>query len=428
MKTTTKHLSKTKIALTVTLDAKDLEAATKKALSRLAKEVKVSGFRQGKVPTEIAAKHIKPNHLHTTALDIAVRTALPLAFEQTEHIPLMMPEIEVTKFVPEQTAEFKAVADILPDIKLGDFKKLKVKPVETKVSAKDINDVLDNIRSAYAEKVTVKKPAALGDEVIIDFEGKKDNVKFEGGSAKDFKLNLGSGQFIPGFEDGVVGHKSGDSFDLKLTFPKDYHAKELAGQKVVFSVLLKQVNQIKKPELNDEFAKKCGPFKTVEELKKDIKQNLSLQNQQKATEKLKDDLVAQLVKTSKVDAPEILIKDQIRFIKDDITRNASSQGLKFEDYLKQTGQSEADWEKQVTSVAEQRVKSSLCLQILAREQKITVADEIVDAKIAELKDVYKKSPEALKSLKDPNVRQDIKNRLTIEKALDFLVAANQPTK
>lgn len=425
MKTTTKQLSKTKIELTVTLDSDELALAYKKATDRLAKDVKVDGFRKGKVPAAVAAKHIDPNQLNSVALDIAVRTAVPTAFEKSTKTPLMMPEIEVTKFVPNQSVEFKATADILPDIKLGDFKKLKTKPIEVKVSTKEIDEVIDNIRTAYAEKATSKKAAALGDEVVIDFEGQKAGVKFDGGSAKDFKLMLGSGQFIPGFEDGVVGHKSGDRFDLNLTFPKAYHAKELAGQKVTFSVLLKQVNEIKKPELTDDFAKKCGPFKTVAELKNDIKQNLVTQNQQKSNEKFKDDLVLELVKNSKVEAPEILIKDQVRFIKDDLTRNAASQGLSFEDYLKQTGQTEADWEKQVSQIAKQRVKASLCLQILARDQKITVSDDIVDAKISELKEVYKKSEEALKSLKDPNVRQDIKNRLTIEKTLDFLVSANK---
>ena len=271
----------------------------------------------------------------------------------------------------------------------------------------------------------MKKKAALGDEVTIDFEGSKDGEKFQGGSSKDYKLTLGSGQFIPGFEDGIVGHASGDRFDLELTFPKDYHNKDLAGQKTNFNILVKQVSEIIKPKLDDEFAKKCGPFKTVDDLKSDIKKNLEAQNNAKAEEKYKDDLIAALVKSSKVSAPEILIKDQLRFIKDDITRNAAAQGLSFEDYLKQTNQTEEDWEKEASKIAEERVKSSLCLQILAREQKITVDDASVDAKVAELREVYKNSPEALKNLKDPNVRQDIKNRLTIEKTVDFLVDANQ---
>ena len=264
----------------------------------------------------------------------------------------------------------------------------------------------------------------MDDEVIIDFEGSLNGEKFEGGSAKDFPLTLGSHQFIPGFEEGIVGHEPGDIFDLEFTFPKDYHAEKLAGQKTVFSVLVKQINEKIKPALDDELAKKCGPFKTIDELKADIKKNLETQNAAKADEKFKDDLVNKLVEKSKVSAPEIMVKDQLNLIKNDISANAARQGLQFEDYLKQTGQTEEDWEKEARKVAEQRVKASLCLQILARDEKIEVEEEIVDAKINELREVYKKSKEALKNLKDPNVRQDIKNRLTIEKTLNYLVELN----
>jgi trigger factor len=264
----------------------------------------------------------------------------------------------------------------------------------------------------------------MGDEVVIDFEGSLNGEKFEGGAAKDFKLGLGSKQFIPGFEEGIVGHESGDRFDLELTFPKDYHAEKLAGKKTNFNVLLKQVNEIVKPALDDELAKKCGPFKTIDDLKADIKKNLETQNSAKADEKFKDDLVNKLVEKSKVSAPEIMIKDQLNMIKNDIAQNAARQGLSFEDYLKQTAQTEEDWEKSAREIAEKRVKASLCLQVLARDEKIEAADDLVDAKINELREIYKKSKEALKNLKDPNVRQDIKNRMTIEMTLNKLVEWN----
>ena len=286
-------------------------------------------------------------------------------------------------------------------------------------------EILENIRSAYAEKKVVKEKAKKGDEVIIDFVGKKDGTPFKGGTAKDYALTLGSNSFIPGFEDGIVGKESGDKFDLNLTFPKDYHESSLAGEKVVFEVLVKQVNKIEKPALDDELAKKCGPFKTLDELKADIKKNLEAQNSYKLEEKYKDDLVEALVKTSKVSAPEILISDQLRLIRDDISRNAAAQGLKFEDYLAQINQTEEEWEKDARKLAEKRVLASLVLQILAREEKIEVKDDEVSAKIAELRDVYKKSPEALKNLKDPRVKMDVKNRMTIEKTLNFLIDANK---
>ncbi|MBP5647745.1 trigger factor [Candidatus Saccharibacteria bacterium] len=424
MKTKLKKLSDSKVELTVTLDSKDLKPAKEKALEKLAKELKVEGFRKGKVPAEIAKKFIPENDLNAETIDFAVRTTVIEAFKEVSKSPLVLPNVTVTKMVPDEMIEYTAIADIVPEVKLGDYKKLGVKKPEAKVTEKEIKEILDNIATSYADKKAVKKAAALGDEVLIDFVGKKDGEAFKGGSAKDYKLTLGSNTFIPGFEDGIVGHEPGDKFDLKLTFPKDYGVKDLAGAKTVFEVLVKQVNEIKKVPIDDELAKKCGPFKNLSELKADIKKNLEAQNAHKLEEKFKDDLVNALVKKSKVSAPEILINDQMRMIRDDMTRNAAAQGLSFEEFLDANHETLENWEKEARKIAETRVKASLVLQTLAVEQKIAISDELVAAKIAELKDVYKKSPDALKSLKDPNVKMDIKNRMIIEATLDYLVKAN----
>ena len=421
MKTTVKKLSDTRIEVTAVLDAEDLKAPREKAIERLAKEVKVEGFRKGKTPAKVAEKFIPENDINSLAADIAVRTTVIAAFAEHQKSPLAIPEVKVTKYVPGESLEYTATADILPDAKVGDYKKLGVKKETVKVAAKDINDVLKNIAKSFADKKVVKRAAKEGDEVIIDFVGKKDGVAFKGGSAKDYHLGLGSHSFIPGFEEGIVGHESGDKFDLELTFPEDYGVADLAGAKTVFEVLLKQVNEVIEAKIDDELATKCGPFKTLDELKADIEKNIKAQSEHRIEEKYKDDLIAALVEKSKVSAPEILIEDQMRFIKDDLTRNAASRGMTFEEYTKEAG----DWEKEARKVAEARVKASLVLQLLARDEKITVEDELVDAKIAELRDVYKKSPEALKSLKDPNVRMDIKNRMIIEKTIDLIVKANE---
>lgn len=426
MKTTTKNLSDTKVEVKVILDSADLKTAREKALVNLAKDVKLQGFRKGKAPASMIEKSLSPNDIASETIDVAVRTTMPAAFDQAKLAPIAIEKVNVTKYVPEESAEYTAQADILPDVKLGDYKKLKVKLEKTEASAADVQEIVDNIIDAYAEKKVAKKAAANGDEVIIDFVGKKDGVEFAGGSAKDHHLVLGSGQFIPGFEDGIVGHSAGDKFDLEVTFPKDYPEKTLAGQKAVFETLVKQVNEVVKPKEDDELAKKCGNFKNMDELRADIKKNLEAQNEHRVSEKYRDDLVNELVKVSKVSAPEILINDQLRFIKDDLNRNAATHGMTFEQYLERTGQTAKDWEKQAHELAEARVKASLVLQILAREEKIMASDEEVEAKISELKDVYQKSKEALANLKKPEVRQDIKNRMIIDKTMDFLVAANQP--
>ena len=425
MKTKFKKISDSRVEITVTLDKDDLKQAKDKAIEKLAKEVRVEGFRKGKVPTEVAKKFIPENDLNAETIDFAVRSTVIEAFNKEEKSPLVLPTVNVTKYVPDEMAEYTATADIVPEVKLGNYKKLGVKMAVAKVTEKDIKDVLENIAASFAEKKVTKRAAKLSDEVIIDFVGKKDGEAFKGGSAKDYHLTLGSNTFIPGFEDGIVGHEPGDKFDLELTFPKDYGVSDLAGAKTVFEVLLKQINEVIKPAIDDEIAKKCGPFKTLDELKADIKKNLEAQNEHQVEEKFKDELINTLVKKSTIPAPEILIDDQIRVIRDDITRNAASQGKSFEDLLEESHQTMESWEKEARKIAETRVKASLALQAVAVEQKITVSDDLVNAKIAELRDVYRKSPEAVKSLKDPNVKMDIKNRMIIEATLDYLVKTNK---
>ena len=363
MKTKLKKLSDSRVELTVTLDAEDLKPAKKKALEKLAKEIKVEGFRKGKVPPEVAKKFIPENDLNAETVDLAVRATVIEAFKKEEKSPLVLPSVNVTKYVPGEMVEYTATADIIPEIKLGDYKKLGIKKPEADVTDKEIKDVLENLANSFAEKKVVKRPAKLTDEVIIDFVGKKDGEPFKGGSAKDYKLTLGSKTFIPGFEDGIVGHEPGDKFDLKLTFPKDYGVKDLAGAKVVFEVLVKQINEVTKAKIDDEMAKKCGPFKTLTELKKDIKKNLKAQNEHKLTEKFKDDLVAALVKKSKVPAPEILIDDQVRMIRDDMTRNAASQGMSFEEFLEANKETMENWEKEARKI--EKIKKNGFLSLLA---------------------------------------------------------------
>lgn len=424
MKTTTKKLSDTRVEVKVTLDANDLQPAREKALARLATNLKVQGFRKGKVPVELVEKNVPENEVNNEILDVAVRTTMPAAFESVKQTPIAIEHVNVSKYVPGESAEFVATAEVLPDVKLGDFKKLKAEMPKTEPTKAEVQEIIDNILNAYSEKVVVKRAAQDGDEVIIDFVGKRDGEAFPGGSAKDYHLVLGSKTFIPGFEEGIIGHSSGDKFDLEVTFPKNYGEKSLAGKKAVFETLVKQVNEIQKPKEDDELAKKCGDFKTMDELRADIKKNLETQNRHRANEQYREALVAELVKSSKVAAPEILIEDQMRFIRDDMRRNAASRGMQLEDYIEAAGQKFEEWEKEARKVAEERVKASLVLQILAREQKIEASDEEVAAKVAELKDLYQKSKEAMENLKKPEVRQDIKNRLIIDKTMDFLVESN----
>ncbi|QJU11014.1 trigger factor [Candidatus Saccharibacteria bacterium oral taxon 488] len=426
MKTTVKKLSDTNVCLTITLGADELNAAEQVALTKMARDLKVPGFRKGKVPISVAAKHVNPMALQEQVLDSALSKAVAEAFMNEKLQALERPSVEVKKFVPNQEVEFTAEATVVPPVKLGDYKKLKAKPQAVKVEAKDVDEIIERMQQNFVDKTEVERAAREGDEVIIDFVGKKDGVAFDGGSAKDFALKLGGGQFIPGFEEGVVGHKVGETFDLDLEFPKDYHAENLAGAKVVFSVTLHKVNELKLPELNDEFAAKCGPFTDIKELKADIKREITAQKEREAKEKLKDELVAELADSSKVALPELLIDDQLRSIEQDLMQNLSYRGLTTDSYLKAQGfKDKADWQKkEARPAAEKRVKAGLVLAELSKELGVEVSREELDAQISTFKQQYGKDAKLAARFDDPNVHRDIANRMITDKTIDKLVELN----
>ena len=427
MKTTVKKLSDTKVELTISLGSEELSAAEQVALTKMAADVKVPGFRKGKVPVSVAAKHVNPAALQEQTLDNALSKAVAEAFMAEKIQALDRPAVDVKKFVPGQELEFTAEVEIIPPVKLGNYKKLKAKRQAVKVEDKEVEEIITRMRENFTEKTEVKRAAKEGDEAVIDFTGKKDDVPFDGGVAKDFALKLGSGQFIPGFEEGVVGHKAGETFDLKLTFPKDYHAKELAGADVVFTVTLHKVNELSLPEVNDEFAAKCGPFTSVDELKADIKREITAQKDREADEKLKDDLVGELAEVSKVALPELLIDDQIRSIEQDLMQNLMYRGLTLDSYLQtQKFTDKDDWRaKEARPAAEKRVKAGLVLAELSKELGVEVSHEELSTQIEAMKQQYGKDPKIAERFSDPNVHRDIANRMITDKTVEKLIELNK---
>ncbi len=409
--------------MTISLGKQELDDAELVALSKLAKTVKAPGFRQGKVPVEVAAKHVNPTALAEQTLDDALSKAVSQAFVDKQIQALDRPEVDVKKYVPKQELEFTAEVDVLPKITLGNYKKLGVKKAVGKVTAADVNDVIERMRKGFAKRKEVKRAAKEGDEVVIDFTGKRDGVAFDGGSAKDYTLSLGSQQFIPGFEEGVIGHKAGDEFDVALTFPQDYHAPTLAGVDVVFSVVLKTVNEVVLPELDDEFAKQTGHFKSLSELKADIKRELTASKEREADDKFKDELITALIKTSKVPVPEILVADQSRSIEQDMNQNLAYQGMTLQNYLDSKKLTYEKWlETEVKDAATNRVKAGLVLAELSKIEKITATNEELAAKINQYQEQY--GSKSGQDFTSPELQRDIANRLLTDKTIDRLVELN----
>jgi len=426
MKSTVKHVSETRALVTVSLDSTELEAAEQVALKKLSKTVKVDGFRKGHVPLNVVAKHVAPDVLAEEILENALSKGVADAFLVNALQALERPEVEVKKFVPGSELEFTAEADILPPVELGDYKKLKAKKNPINVDKKDIDEVIERIQKGYATKEETDAVAEMGDETVIDFVGKRDGTPFEGGTGGDYSLTLGSGSFIPGFEEAIVGHKSGESFDVPLSFPEDYHAKDLAGQKVVFETTVKKVQKVVLPKLDDEFAAKTGPYTDMKQLEDDIKAEITAQKEREANDAVKDDLVKQLVEKSKVIAPKVLVDDQIRSIEQDMMQNLMYQGMTLDQYFESKGfKDRDDWvKKEVAEAAEMRVKAGLVLAELSKAEKIEASAEELADKINAFKSQYANSPETLKRFDEPEIQHEIANRLLTEKTVDRLLELN----
>lgn len=427
MKITREQLSPSRVKLTIAVDAEALQDAEKVALNKLKKDVKVDGFRKGKAPIEVAKKNLDPNMLAEETVNNALSKAVAEAFISETIQVLDRPEVSIVKFVPASELEFTAEADMVPAVKLGKYKKLGLKKQPApKVEQPEIDEVLGRVLGSMAEKKAVKRAAKLGDEVVIDFVGKKDGEAFDGGASQDYTLPLGSGSFIPGFEDAIVSHKANEAFDVPLTFPVDYQAKDLAGKEVVFEVTLKTVNEVIVPELTDDIAKKVGGFDTAKDLTADIKKEVTTQKTREQTEAQKDELVKKLIEKSDVEAPTVLVDDQIRSIEQDTTQNLMYRGQSLDQYIASKGYSDKqEWiDKEVREAAKLRVNASLVLAEVTKQEGIAATEQEVDAQIAELKKQYENNPDMAKRFDEPEIRQQIANRVLTDKTVDKLMEYN----
>jgi trigger factor len=426
MKTTVKHLSDTRVVVTIALDAAELEAAEQVALHKFAKDTKVNGFRKGKAPLELVKKNTDQALLGQETLENALSKGVAEGFLNNDLQALEQPSIEVKKYVPGQEMEFTAEADVLPEITLGDHKKLKATKQKTEVTDAEVEEVIERIAQSSSEKKAVKRAAKMGDETVIDFVGKLKGEAFPGGTGNDYPLTLGSGSFIPGFEEALVGVKAGDKKDVELSFPKDYHAKDLAGKKVTFETTVKTVNEIVKPKLDDEFAANVGPFSSMKDLRNDIKREITARNDQKAEDQYKDDLVRDLVKKTKVAAPKALVEMQLQSLEQDLTQNLMYQGMNFEQYLESKGYKDRDeWvKKEAEEAAEFRVKAGLTLAELSKALKVEATSDELASEINAYKTQYANNPEMAKRFDEPEVQREIANRLITEKTVDELVRLN----
>lgn len=417
-----KEVEKNKFEYTIVVPADMIKQCHDKAVESLGRNAKVPGFRKGHVPMEVLERAIDPARVADVEINEAVNATLVELIEKEDIQPLDQPVINLTKYVPNQTIEYTATIEVVPPVKLADVKKLETKRPEVKVVDKEVNEVIERLRTNAAEKTAVDRAAKKGDEVIIDFTGLLNGKEFAGGKAKDYELKLGSGAFIPGFEEGIEGHKAGEEFDVNVTFPEEYGAKELAGQKSVFKVKLNKVNELKLPELNDEFAKGIAPdFKNMDDLKKDVRKNLEQSQEAENRQKFEDDLLSELAEKSNVDIPEVLVKDQLPQMEQQFTQGLMYRGLDLDGYLSQKGMTKEEWEKkELRPAAEKRVRNSLVISQFAKDNHIEVTAEEIKGYRDKILDRYT-NENIRKQFETPEYTRQIAQQLATEKAMAKLV-------
>jgi trigger factor len=424
MKHTLKKLSDTRVSVTVTADADEINAAKHAAVKELGRAVKVQGFRKGKVPAAVIEKNIDPNALGTETVEHAINLTLNKVIDLEELRVLDQPKIELTKFVPFDTLEYSAEIEILPSVTLGKYTKLGVKKSPAKVQKADIDEVIERMQQGFADKNEVERASKDGDEVVIDFVGTDEKgATIDGASGSDYALRLGSNTFIPGFEEQLVGHKAGETFDIHVTFPDNYHAEHLKSAKVTFAITLKKVQEVTLPKVDDELAKKVGPFDTVTALRTDIERELTAQQDRQALEKLKDDLLGKVVESSTVPVPELLVDDQLRALEQDAMQNLMYRGQTLEQYLEATGHTDRDdWvAKELRPAAERRVKAGLVIAELSKAEKIEISKDELEAELTKRK---AEAPAMAEQLDTPEARRDLANRVITEKTINRLVELN----
>jgi trigger factor len=415
----TKH-SDTEVTFEVVVGEHEIQHALEHSYDHYRPKVKAAGFRPGKAPNNIVAREIGDKTIQAETLDHALSHAYSEAVAQEQLQPLGQPKIDIKKWVPYDTLEFEVTVEVVPPVKLADYKKIKKPAKEAKVEPTRIDEMVEDLRRRLAKRIPALRAAKLGDEVKLDFEGKRDGKKIEGATGTNYTLKLGSNTFIPGFEEELVGLKNGDEKTFTVTFPKDYHESSLAGQPVEFSVKLQEVTELELPKDDDAFAAQVGPFKTLDELRKDIGEQLQLEAEETAKRQYENELLDEIIAASEAKVPQQLTLQQLERLKSEFNERLSQNGLTMEQYLEAQKQTQEELEKQLQPEAEKRVKLALILSEVAKLEQLQVETAEIEEELQQLRLRYT-DPEMLKELENERVREDIYNHLMATKTVGKLV-------
>ncbi|MCH4984082.1 trigger factor [Macrococcoides goetzii] len=411
--------------LTVTVPEEEVKAGLDKAFAKVVKQVNVPGFRKGKMPRQMFEQRFGVESLFQDALDIILPDAYANAIDEVGINPVDRPEIDVEQMEKGKELIFTAKVTVEPEVELGDYKGLEVEKFETEVTEEELNEAINADLARKAELVVKEEgEVAEGDVVNLDFDGYVNDEAFEGGKAEGYDLEIGSGQFIPGFEEQLVGTKVGDEKDVNVTFPEEYHAEELAGKEAVFKVKINEVKSKEVPELDDEMAKELDEsVDSVDAYKTKYKADLEEQKKLQAENDTKESLVMQAVENAKVDIPEAMINTELDRMMQEFEQRIAQQGLNLELYFQFSGQTEEQLKESMKVDAEQRVKTNLTLAAIANAENIEVSDADVDAELTKMSEQFGMSVEDIKAALGNGAI--LKDDLRIQKAIDVLVSESK---
>lgn len=414
----TNNVETNKYELEIEISAEDFEAAIEKAYLKARKNIAMPGFRKGKAPRKLIEKEYGEQVFFEDAVNLLYAPVVNGAVEESGLELVTRPEVEVTEISKENGVKLKATCITKPEVEVKDYKGIEVEKVVNPVTEEDINKQLDALREKNVTVETVDDRAAEnGDDVVIDFEGFKDDVAFEGGKAEDFTLSLGSGQFIPGFEDQIVGHNAGEDFDINVTFPDEYQVKELAGAPAVFKIKLKSISKKVMPELDDDMVKDSTEFDTVDEYKADVKKKLEEANEKHADSEVEAKIFDKVIENMTAEIPQVMFDNRVNEMIGELEQRLAPQGISLDLYMQYTGQTIDTVKKAYAEQAEKQVKLRLALEKIAKLENIEVTEDELKAEFDKLAEAYKLDVDQIKQfIHDDDLKKDI----AVGKAVDLI--------
>ena len=419
MASTFEKTEKNKVKLTVTVDAETFKQANQAAYLKNRGKINIPGFRKGKAPLPVIIQRYGEGIFYEDAFDELFPKAYSDALAEHDVKPVENPSIDIEE-IGAEGVKFTAEVTVVPEVELGKYKGVKVDAPEVKIGAKEVNAEIDREREKIARWVDVDRAVKKGDRATIDYKGFVGDTAFEGGEAQGHVLEIGSGSFIPGFEDGVVGMKKGEAKDVMVTFPEEYHSEELKGKEAKFEVTVHEIKAKELPELDDEFAKDVSEFDTLEEYKKDVKKKLTEAAQRRADNEIESQILQKIVEKSKMDIPEAMIKRETDYMINDMAQRMSYQGINLEQYMQITNTTVDMLREQYKAEAENRVKTQLVFDAIQKKENFEVTDEDIDRELAEIASGGGKSLEDIKKTLNEDNMNYLKEVALTKKTTKFL--------